>query len=80
MSNSVDQVLEFFEESGEDDVWVHFDIKEGYTASWKHEDIVVISISHDRQRYAIHSTERGELEATEDAVKNLVIHELKRVY
>lgn len=77
---SVDQVLEFFEESGEDDVWVYFDIKEGYTACWKHDEIVVIAISHDRKRYAIHSTERGELEATESAVANLAVFELRQVH
>lgn len=84
------EVLKFFEESGEDDMWVYYDILEGYSASWKHEEVSVIAISKDCQsaatgilrdtKYTIHTTERGELEATEDAINNLVVYRLVRVH
>ena len=77
---SVEAVLQFFDESDQDDKWQYYDIKDGLTAHWKHEEVFVIAISHDGQEFAIHTEARGELQAQESTIANLAIYKLQRVY
>ena len=79
-AKSLEAALKFFDESDEDDDYQYYDIKEGYVASGKHDNVVVLGISPDKKKFTMHTEERGEMKSTEDAIANLTIFKLQKVY
>lgn len=78
---SLKNTLEFFDESGEDDNYRYYDIKPGFQAFWKHDEIVVIGIPLDpAYTITVHTQERGELPSTENVVANLDVYKSIHVY
>ena len=69
----------YFEESGDDDTCTFYDIKDGLTASWKHDEVSVVDVSHDGKTFHVHSDERGELLSSEEVILSLNVYKLTKV-
>ena len=75
-----DKALSYFELTDSDDVWDYYNLREGFIASWKMDDITSLCVGKDGESFTVMSSERGTLEATKDAIANLSIYVMQEVY
>ena len=80
VAKTIGGVLVYFEVTEVDPNFTAYSIKGGYLAYWKMDSVLMIMVSHDGTKFKLKTEERGELEATANAVANLDIYEMKQVY
>ena len=78
--SKIDQVLRFFEESGKDDEQTYYDNHMEYVAYWDGDIVFSIGVSHDGERFTIHTAISGVCEASESDVLSVEVFKLTKVY
>ena len=74
-------LFNFFEKGDIIDGWQFYDVKPGYAAFWKHEEVTsFVMLTDGKAQFALETKERGRIDTTATSITNLDIYELKKVY